>query len=365
MSDFREESSPKDRAMTPIHSIDPGFVNHRLIETVLGEGGREVIDQQIRILSDLPEWMKRTRIGHIYTKTLLRFCEIHKIKSLTEVLSLKRGKLFCSTEWVYPCRDIYVAKRACSRIRLNGFGRLRAELHYSTSHITSDTTKAQLHGGAEVSIIGVQHRSSRDVHVFHPLVIGAPWLETEDPTWAGKIEWFSHDFYEHFIEDFDEFKKVRDTNKPSDISIMKEISEAAFKECLADILGDEVSQDWGGETSDHYSSHLHLNGRRTTGAFLLKGRAKFTPMTLNHLGKNNDQIVRMATEPAEVLVIQHCHEITSAVRATLRAFAVQPSRPRRYCLIDGRDSLWLLQAYGKVEKALALSKTKNRCRQGK
>jgi len=28
----------------------------------------------------------------------------------------------------------------------------------------------------------------------------------------------------------------------------------------------------------------------------------------------------------------------SAVRATLRSFAVQPSRARRYCLIDGRDS---------------------------
>lgn len=78
-------------------------------------------------------------------------------------------------------------------------------------------------------------------------------------------------------------------------------------------------------------------------------------MTLNSLGKNNDQIVRLASSPAEVLVVQHCHDITPPVRDTLRAFAVQPSRPRRYCLMDGRDSLRLLKAYDKLERALELS----------
>ena len=63
---------------------------------------------------------------------------------------------------------------------------------------------------------------------------------------------------------------------------------------------------------------------------------------------------RLAAEPADVLILQHCHEIGSAVRATLRSFAVQPSRARRYCLIDGRDSFRLLTAYSLVDKALSL-----------
>ena len=79
-------------------------------------------------------------------------------------------------------------------------------------------------------------------------------------------------------------------------------------------------------------------------------------MNLNHLGKNNDQIVRLSHEPAQVLIVQHCHDILPSVRETLRAFAVQPSRPRRYCLIDGRESLRLLHAYGLFEKALELSR---------
>jgi hypothetical protein len=137
---------------------------------------------------------------------------------------------------------------------------------------------------------------------------------------------------------------------------MRVVSEAALKACLAEILGDAAAKDWGGESSDYYSAHIRLSGRRLTSAFLLKGPARFEPMNLKHLGKNNDQIVRLSDEPADVLFVQHCHDILPAVRKTLRAFAVQPFLPRRYCLIDGRDSLKLLRAYGLYDKAVALSK---------
>jgi hypothetical protein len=105
-----------------------------------------------------------------------------------------------------------------------------------------------------------------------------------------------------------------------------------------------------------YSAHLHIDGERVAGAFLLKGPAEFRPMTLNMLGKNNDQIVRLAQEPAELLVVQHCHDICPPVRATLRAFTIQPGTlDRRYCCIDGKDSLRILQAYDKLDEALELS----------
>ena len=103
---------------------------------------------------------------------------------------------------------------------------------------------------------------------------------------------------------------------------MEKVSEKAFKLCLAKILGGHPPKDWGGETSDFLSSHLHLNGRCVSGAFLLKGPAKFVPMTLDTFGKRSDQIVRLAQEPADILFVQHCHEITSPVRATLKAFSM-------------------------------------------
>ena len=39
----------------------------------------------------------------------------------------------------------------------------------------------------------------------------------------------------------------------------------------------------------------------------------------------------------------------------LRVYAVQPYGPRRYCFIDGRDSLRLLQAYGLYDRAVELT----------
>ena len=53
--------------------------------------------------------------------------------------------------------------------------------------------------------------------------------------------------------------------------------------------------------------------------------------------------------------MQRCHDILHPVKKTLRALTVQSSRARRYCLIDGRDSLHLRQAYDLHEKALKLS----------
>jgi hypothetical protein len=62
---------------------------------------------------------------------------------------------------------------------------------------------------------------------------------------------------------------------------------------------------------------------------ILKGPSRFQPMTLNQLCKNNDQIFRLSQQPFEVFFDEDCHEIEPAVRETLRAFAVQPGRPRR------------------------------------
>lgn len=278
------------------------------------------------------------------------------MKTLGQLVASGNGHLFCSTETIKPCqKDIYDSSRVETTITPPGNSEYSLVLEYSTEHIRSDTLKSELQQGAVLAIIAKMRRKAGNTLHFHPLVMGGPWLSHDDPKIAHWAEWEALDHFENFIEDFDEFSRVRSVDKPDDVEPMRHISETAFKTCLAKILGDSVKKDWGGEMSDHFSSQLHLAGRRVTGAFLLKGPARFRPMTLNHLGKNNDQIFRLSQEPAEVLFVQHCHDIETAVRATLRAFAVQPGRPRRYCLIDGRDSLWLLRSYNLYDEALELS----------
>jgi len=353
--DIRETLSHEERVLDVVHTIDPGFVNQRRIQTILGSEGRSFIEQRIASLPPMPDFQKATNINHIYSNVMLEFCRALEIRSLEELVATRKGRLFCSTEIVGPCPDIDEAKRAVSIWIPRGDCDVRVEFHYSTRHITSDTLWSELHQGDTLSFIAEWHSFSISVAIFHPLIVGSPWTEAVDPRWRDISMWWGHDFFENVIEDFDEFAKVKDYPKPKDNLPMKDVSEKAFKACLAEIVGGHPPKDWGGEISDFFSSHLHLNGKSVSGAFLLKGPAKFQPMTLDTLGKRNDQIVRLAQEPADVLFVQHCHEITSPVRSTLRAFSVQPSRSRRYCLIDGRDSLWLLQSYDLYEKAVEIT----------
>ncbi len=88
--------------------------------------------------------------------------------------------------------------------------------------------------------------------------------------------------------------------------------------------------------SDHYT---YL---RTGEGWLYRGPAKFAPMTVAMLGKNGDQLERLARTAADILVLQHCHEITPAVISSLRAHASDYRNPRRYLIIDGYDTLKIL-----------------------
>ena len=302
---FRSDFTPEQRTADMRLTIDPGFVHYRKIQTVIGATGMAVIDHAIEDFPDLPEGLRNQRINHIYKDVILAYCEATGVSTLGKILAAGRGTLFCSTEELLPSSDVYDAQRAVSQVATPGVDDLTVELHYATEHITASTTRTELAQGGSMAVVA-ELRSSRDGNlVFSPLLMGAPWLAAiaqpepfEDP------EWESWSFFEQFIEDIHEFSKAGDVPIPDDFKVMRHISEAAFKTCLGEILTDSTGKDWGGERSDHFTSHLHLGGRRTTAAFLLKGPGNgFAPMGLNHLGKNNDQIYRLAQEPAELLVV--------------------------------------------------------------
>lgn len=356
----RTELTSEQRSLPLRFTIDPGLVHHRLIQTVIGTAGCTLIDEQARRLPPMPDWQMRVRLDHIYASVLLEFCKATQVPTLGRYLTARNGAIICSTEPLAGCRDLYRSKdaRVLSRWAPYAKSDYVCEFEYSTARVVSDTLRSELSRGAELSVVAILARAEGTHLVWKPLVIGNPWLMCDDERWADHAIWWGRNFFEHFLEDFDEFSRVRNVPIPRDSEPMRKVSERGFKRALASILGGTVPADWGGETSDFVSTNLHLVGRRVSGAFLLKGPASFRPMGLNHLGKNNDQIVRLAQEPADVLFVQHSHEITAPVRATLRAFAVQPSAPRRYCLIDGRDSLRLLQAYGLFEQAVLWSGTK-------
>ncbi len=129
---------------------------------------------------------------------------------------------------------------------------------------------------------------------------------------------------------------------------MSQVPEQAVKELICRLLSEHsVPSDWGGEESDVLSANLMIDGRRHTGAFLLKGPSKFHPMKPTDLGKNGDQIYRLFNIPAQVYVVQHCHNIGAAVRKQAEAFALARTfvAPCRLVFMDGVTTARLLRAH--------------------
>jgi hypothetical protein len=74
-------------------------------------------------------------------------------------------------------------------------------------------------------------------------------------------------------------------------------------------------------------------------------------MTIAMLGKNGDQLQRLASSPAEVLVVQHCHEIRPEVISMLQSLASDMRNIRRFMVIDGYDTHALMHASGQRDHA--------------
>lgn len=222
-------------------------------------------------------------------------------------------------------------------------GVLEIEHFYSNSSVT------QLRGQRQFYFVALfDFTRSEDVSSFVPILIG----DLIDRHHGLRLPFAGlADIYPSQIDAFAKMKDVRPPARDKLLSIMRPISEEQIKLAFASIIGEPfVTKDWGGETSDLQTSRLTIDGEPMSAAFLLKGPAIKGPMHPSSLGKNGDQIPRLFDEDAELLVVQHWQQITLAVRKMMRAFAVQPERPRRYCVIDGGATYAILRAYGFINK---------------
>lgn len=221
--------------------------------------------------------------------------------------------------------------------------------HFHHEHLTSNSAWSELSGQRRLLILGVVINVTDELIEAIPWVIADPFPDLFRPQTAVGAGWANR--LETFVDCIDNFKRVREIQislKKKDLEALRTLPEAAIKEAFAEIIGEPtVPKDWGGERSDLFTTWVRLNGERISTAFAFKGPAKFHPMTAADLGKNGDQVDRLFSEPADLLVLQHCHEITPPVRGMMRAYSQQMGHPRLFCLINGYDTLRVLKAYGK------------------
>jgi hypothetical protein len=157
------------------------------------------------------------------------------------------------------------------------------------------------------------------------------------------------------IDDIGSFQEVRKVSFHEVQGLVPlKIPETEIKQNIAQIIGEPfVPKDWGGEIADLFSTHLTYQGKRLASGFLLKGPGvKQHTLTINHLGKNGDQVVRLTSTSLDLYVVQFVGPIAPAVvdhlEAHVRQAAGKAGQTRYYCVIDGTDTARLFKAYGKL-----------------
>lgn len=150
------------------------------------------------------------------------------------------------------------------------------------------------------------------------------------------------------IKSFKEVRKIKDKNLG-----YTNISEKRFKKGVAKILGERGDfNDWGGENHDLTSTRLYIKNTRKTAAFAFKGPGTKGKLTPGKMGKNGDQIQRLAKcKAADVIMVQYWGQIDDSVIEQLgdlvKTKSYMEDRTIWYGIIDGEDSTRLIKAYPK------------------
>lgn len=347
LKDFTTE----ERILTPYQHIDAGFINKRLCFSTFGNRFREVFEQFRRKGDD--HWSELAN-NHLLVEMVLRACHDNEVKSLGEVLhDDKEHALFCSTEELEGVQgNVYEDARVTNRVLLPfEYGR-DVVLEFGTEHFVNDTGKVEQGQNLKLAIVGGIHHIKENTVYLHPIIMGDPSYDHPlNNEFKIDLTWMGWDWYQIFPKDIKEFSKIVDVSEPSAdewMNVMKSLPEKNVKKFFCEILGDVPKEDWPGEQDDHFSS-VHLGDEQVPTGFIFKGPGKgFKEMTPDMLGNRADQIYRLAGTPSRLLVVQHCHQIGEAVHETLKRFAVTPHDPRRYCLINGKDTYKIFKAYGKI-----------------
>jgi hypothetical protein len=156
------------------------------------------------------------------------------------------------------------------------------------------------------------------------------------------------------IDDVESFKLVRKIKNADPSLKLHTIPEKDIKNGLKKIIGETADfTDWGGEKNDLFTNKFRRSPSRCTAAFALKGRATKGTLTPKKMGKNGDQVGRLAGSAAEVLFVVYHSKVDESVHEQLRAHAVAKGMGGRrvyYGVIDGNDLNRLYRAYPKQFK---------------
>ncbi|OCJ05387.1 hypothetical protein A6U86_29455 [Rhizobium sp. AC27/96] len=347
--------------MLPHFDLTSWYINQRRVLELVGH---DAVAGGFTLAKIQPtENLKVIAINSAFQDALTRWLDEREPKTLGQLVILDDiapGRIFtCYTNWFFKGlsevskaieRGATLVPPAIAYAKLDDFRQgWKIECRFQHEHFTARSSWNELRGQKRLIVVGLITDVKDTTIEAVPYVIANPAPSWDKPQSAIGKFWINR--LECFVDQIETFQAVRGNEArmtKNDLKRLEGVSEHEVKRAFAEIIGEPtVPKDWGGERSDLFTTRLVIDGQRISAAFAFKGPAQFKPMTMKELGKNGDQIDRLFSEPADILLLQHCHEITGPVRGAMRAYAQQMGNPRIFCLIDGYDTIRILQAYGK------------------
>lgn len=323
------------------------FLNKKLFLSTLPEVYKNQWQQKIKECNDYDDHFKNLMIDDFSMKIAISYINNSNIPTLNELLL--KNEIIEGTVFTYD-KAFFFKKISSSgiekrkfHIKLQEYEDLILSGEFSTEHYTCNTALSKLTGKSRVFLLGIISGKEEKNITIRPLIFAEKILVDE----VNNIP-YPINQCRIFPEQIDQFKNISNINDDN-FEILSKIPEKDIKKYFGEILEEKnVTNDWGGEISDLYTTNMIYNGVRKRAAIIFKGPAKFHPMTIQDLGKNGDQIFRLFSESADIYILQHCHHVTSAVEAHMEAFATKNFILRNYVILNGVDTYKILKAYKKI-----------------
>ncbi|MBB5828598.1 hypothetical protein [Micromonospora carbonacea] len=272
---------------------------------------------------------------------------IHELQRIFHEGSLRVGTLVAIEQEFTFARDRSLEGPGSSPMRFTAPMSTDADVHvhgiFNAERLAAASTAGNLVGEREVFVLGtIVRHSGRSIEI-RPSFIGIRSYVKDDLDALFGVS----ESLRVYPSEIDQFSGVDFATPctPSELQALHHTSEDEVKRSIAALIGEPfVAKDWGGEKSDLYTSRTSIRGNHVASAWLFKGPGANGPMTVRTLGKRGDQIDRLYSEPADLLVLQHYREIATAVVNMMSVYAHQMSRPRKFMILDGEDTAKILRA---------------------
>ena len=264
------------------------------------------------------------------------------------------GEMFFSTEALQGTDAVFGKARARNRVLLPYDCGRDVFVEFDPHHFLSDAERVAHAHNARATVLCHVDIVKDDLVSATALIMGTPsFTHFRNENEVLDFDDHAADWFETWPEDIDELAACADIPLPPEAewrAALGSVTGEDVCDALAGILGGTRLQGEAAAHSSMIAAGIHRGGEEEPAAIAVitdadaRGRA-LEPAALR---ARPDAMVAMNATPAELWIVQHCHTIGPAVRDMVRACAVRPHAPRRFCLIDGADTYRILKAYGRL-----------------